>query len=143
MRLRINGNSSRLRLTRTEAEHLAIQGVVKKAIEFGTAPGESLVYRICLDASVESSNTVFANNELTLRLHPDVAAEWTATEQVGIEAHHDIGNGRFLHILIEKDFACRTPRAGNDDPDTFAHPSGSKRAEDSSSVRGKLHDQRG
>ena len=123
MKLRIKGNSLRLRLTRTEVEHLATQGVIEEAIKFGTAPGESLVYRICLDASAESLNAEFANNELTLRLHQDVAAAWAGTEQVGIEAHHEIGNGRFLHIMIEKDFACLTPRAGNDDLDTFAHPS--------------------
>lgn len=122
MKLRIKGNSLRLRLTRTEVEHLASEGIVEEAVVFGMAAGESLIYRICLDASAESLNAEFANNEWTLRLHPDAAAAWAGTEQVGIEAHHDIGNGRFLHILIEKDFACLIPRAGNDDLDTFAHP---------------------
>ena len=123
MKLRIKGNSLRWRLTRTEVERFVAQGMVEEALEFGTGPGESFVYRIRHDVSAESLNAEFANNELTLRVHPDAAGLWTGTEQVGIEAHHDIGNGRFLHILIEKDFACLTPRAGNDDLDTFAHPS--------------------
>ena len=122
MKLRIKGNSLRLRLTRTEVERFAAHGMVEEVLEFGTGPGESFVYRIRHDVSAESPNAEFANNELTLRVHPDAAGLWTGTEQVGIEAHHDIGNGRFLHILIEKDFACLTPRVGNDDLDTFAHP---------------------
>jgi hypothetical protein len=44
MKLRLQGNSVRLRLTRSEVERLRETGLVEESIEFGS--GESLVYRL-------------------------------------------------------------------------------------------------
>lgn len=122
MKLRIKGDSLRLRLTQKEVGRLASDGVVEETIGFGTSPDQSLVYRVRRADTVASISTKFIVNELTVSVSADVAARWIGTEQVAMEAHNDIGNGRFLHILIEKDFACLTPRQGDEDKDTFPHP---------------------
>ena len=44
MKLRLQGNSVRLRLTRSEVERLRETGLVEESIEFGS--GELLVYRL-------------------------------------------------------------------------------------------------
>ena len=44
MKLRLQGNSVRLRLTRSEVERLRETGLVEESIEFDS--GESLVYRL-------------------------------------------------------------------------------------------------
>ena len=122
MKLRIKGDSLRLRLTQGEVGRFASAGVVEETIGFCTSPDQSLVYRVYRDDSVASISAEFTDNELTVRVSADLATQWIGTEQVGMEAHTDIGNRRFLHIMIEKDFACLTPRLGDDDKDTFPHP---------------------
>ena len=44
MKLRIRGNSARLRLTKTEVKHLAEKGLVEEKTDFGN--GQTLVYAI-------------------------------------------------------------------------------------------------
>src|SRR5437870_1908972 len=122
MKLRIKGDSLRLRLTRNEVDRLASEGIVEESIGFGASPHQSLIYRVRRDGSSSSIDAECADNELTVSVPTEITAQWIGTEEVGMEAHSDIGNGRFLHILIEKDFACLTPRPGDDDNDTFPHP---------------------
>jgi hypothetical protein len=122
MKLRIKGNSLRLRLTRTEVDRFASEGVIEEMIGFGPEPDQILVYRLCRDDSVSSIQAGLANNELTVSVSAEFADHWIETEQVAMEAHNNIGNERFLHTLIEKDFACLAPRPGDDDKDAFPHP---------------------
>ena len=52
-----------------------------------------------------------------------IANQWTESEQVAIKQEQNIGDGRTLLLLIEKDFACLKPRSGKDeDADAFPHP---------------------
>ena len=44
MKLRLQGNSVRLRLTRSEVERLRETGLVEESVDFG--PGELLAYRL-------------------------------------------------------------------------------------------------
>ena len=48
--------------------------------------------------------------------------QWADSEQVSIEAVQTIDDGSELKILVEKDFACLTPREGEDESDLFPHP---------------------
>ena len=54
------------------------------------------------------------------------ADKWANTEQIGLEIEQKIGGGNLLRILIEKDFACLEPRAGEDERDAFPHPHNGK-----------------
>lgn len=42
----------------------------------------------------------FGENKLTAGVSVDLTADWIATEKIGMKACIDIGNGRFLPILI-------------------------------------------
>jgi hypothetical protein len=48
--------------------------------------------------------------------------EWCRTEQVGIAATVTAPGREELSVLIEKDFRCIDPPAGEDQSDTFANP---------------------
>jgi len=119
MKLRIRGNSIRLRLTQSEDAELAANGCVQNATSFGDC---ELRYGI---ASISDGQRIwraaFRNNEITIRVPAAVLSEWANSQQVGIEAVQTIVEGD-LHILIEKDFACLKPRQGEDDADTFENP---------------------
>lgn len=121
MKLRVRNNSIRLRLTQTEVAAFAENGAVEETIEFGLTADKSLIYRV-ERAAVETVRADFADGKLTISVPASLAENWAVTNQIGIETEQDLGNGKMLKILIEKDFACLEPRAGEDESDAFPHP---------------------
>ena len=115
MKLRIRGNSVRLRLTQTEVKKLTEEGIVEEKTEFGN--GQVLVYAVSSSNQIKSVTASFENNRLDILLPNEAAQNWAENEEVGIS--ESLGS---LQILVEKDFKCLTPRAGDEDSDTFPHP---------------------
>src|SRR5438093_3090873 len=114
MKLRIRGSSIRLRLTQAEVAHVAGEGRVEDAIAFG--PGERLVYAL-VSADVPALRARYAAGRIEVAAPSVLAREWAASERVGME-----GEQGELKILVEKDFACLTPRTDEDDTDAFPNP---------------------
>ncbi len=112
----------RLRLSQTEVARFAETGRVEEAIEFGLEPYQQFVYAIETDFEIKGIQAKFENNRITVFVPKLQADEWTRTAQVGMEAEQIIGDVKTLRLLIEKDFACLEPRAGEDERDAFPHP---------------------
>ncbi len=53
---------------------------------------------------------------------PELAEHWSHSTDVGLGGEEPL-NVDGLQILIEKDFDCVSPRAGEEDIDTFPNPS--------------------
>jgi hypothetical protein len=115
MKLRMKNNSVRLRLSQTEAALFAETGRVEEAIEFGLEPHQRLIYAVESISEIEQMRATMENNRVTVLIPKRRADEWSRTAQIGIEAELPIGGGKVLRLLIEKDFACLEPRAGNDE----------------------------
>lgn len=119
MKLRVRGNSLRLRLSRSEVETFDQVGRVEEAVRFG--PGAQLVYAVerapdgALSARLEGAL-------VTVSIPAALAGPWCRTEQVGLEADQPTGDGQTLRILIEKDFTCLKTRSGEDESDAFPNP---------------------
>lgn len=117
MKLRIRGNSIRLRLTKGEVETVASAGAHEERTEFGDA---ALVYR--LEAGdVPGPRATLEGGSVTVTLPRADVEHWANSEQVGIEAEQTLAEGS-LRILVEKDFKCLAPREGEDQSDAFEHP---------------------
>jgi hypothetical protein len=123
MKLRIRGNSIRLRLTQGEVQTLAEKGRVEDAIAF--APGSRLVYALATSDSRDALAARLDGARVEVTLPSALAKDWAASTRVGIEGEQPIGEGEPLRILVEKDFACLHPRKGEDDRDAFANPNDS------------------
>jgi hypothetical protein len=121
MKLRVRNNSIRLRLTQTEVAAFAENGAVEETIEFGLTTDKRLIYRV-EQAAVETVRADFADGRITISVPGLQAENWAKTNQIGIKTEQDLGTGKTLKILIEKDFACLEPRAGEDESDAFPHP---------------------
>jgi len=118
MKLRIRGDSIRLRLTQSEVKKLAEEGRVEELTRFG--PDERFTYAISFGGTVLSAKLVSRGLEITV---PDeVARTWASSDAVSIEGARDLGDGSTLRILVEKDFACLTERPHEDDADAFPNP---------------------
>lgn len=122
MKLRIRGNSLRLRLKRGEVDLLAAGKSVLEETQF---PGAVLRYRLDVTDD-EAMQAHLENSSLIVRLPASEVSAWATTDEVSLMAEQDLPDGDQLTILIEKDFSCLEPghrREGEDDEDTFPHPS--------------------
>ena len=114
MKLRIRGNSIRIRLTRSEVERFAAGDPIEEAVDFGF--GRTFGY--ALEVGENGLPTAsFDGGRIVVTVPAAEVASWTSTDRVGIEA--DAGQ---LKLLIEKDFACLSPRPGEDESDMFENP---------------------
>lgn len=121
MKLRIRGNSLRLRLTRGEVDALAKDGRVEDAIAFGPTDAARLSYAV-VAREAKGVSAEWTGRAIAVVVPVAQARAWAASEEVGIEHEQPVGAGATLQVTIEKDFACLTPRSGGDDEDAFPNP---------------------
>ena len=118
MKLRIRGDSLRLRLTRAEVERLRATGRVEESMHVGPS---RLTYALETDPDGDQVTAIMEGAAVSVRVPAGLALEWIDTEQVGFEAEQAHGD-RSLSILVEKDFKCLVPRGDGSDEDTFPNP---------------------
>ena len=121
MKLRIRGNSIRLRLTKSDIALFAAAGTVEERVEFGFAK-PALCYRLERIPDEDTTRARFEDACLSISIPAADADNWIESEQVGIEATQPIDNEKVLRILVEKNFACLAERVNEDDSDAFTNP---------------------
>jgi len=123
MKLRIKGDSVRLRLTRQEVRELDERGEVADKVRFDG--GAALVYRVKRDAVVGTLSAAYDRNTIEVLIPEQAARTWCNTDVVTLEYTKHTAEGG-LHIIVEKDFSCLEPRADEDESDQFPHPRASR-----------------
>lgn len=117
MKIRIRGNSIRLRLTQTEVSEIAKGKAVKEITPFPT--GNDLEYGLHIHD--HETTAEFEDGKINILLSSEKASKWANSDEVGVEAFLDTPNAE-LRVLIEKDFACLTDREYEDESDAFPNP---------------------
>lgn len=125
MKLRIHGNSIRLRLTRSEVERFAHNGRIESALDFGAIPARQLSYGLLVSPRPECMAVEYCSDHITISVSPAVAQDWTTTDRIAISDRQLLGNGAHLDILVEKEF--RRMRDTQPDPDLYPNPLQSKK----------------
>ena len=120
MKLRIQGDSIRLRLTRPEVEALGGGNVLEETTHF--PDGSSLRYRLesCADSTTLSAH--FSAGLLIVRVGRQAAIQWSCDAVVGIESSLALPHGGVLRILVEKDFECLHPTRGETAAGAYPNP---------------------
>src|SRR5262245_14482204 len=119
MKIRIRGNSVRIRLTRSEVARLGEGHSVEQTTQFSNhAILKSLVEP---SAGASAPLAEFNNGQVAVRLPPQLVRQWAYSDDVTIEGKQPIDAGQFLQILVEKDFECIHSRAEGD-TDRFPNP---------------------
>lgn len=114
MKLRLQGNSVRLRLTRSEVERLREIGLVEESVSFGA--GEALGYRLQAKLERGPVEAAFRQGILTVAVSQEAAQAWAGSDEVGLYSQFGA-----LAISVEKDFRCLT-RPRDDERDAYPHP---------------------
>lgn len=121
MKLRIYGDSLRLRISPSEMARLLQSGRIEETIHFGPEPDSRLTYAL---VAVRDQNSPFAvrrsPEEIVVLVPAAQASTWAESEEVGIYGTVEAGTGR-LQLAVEKDFAC-LDKSDHEDQDTYPHP---------------------
>ena len=104
MKVRILGNSVRLRIKMHEADAIRETGLIEEVLEFGPSESDKLRFRIV--TGEETFAIEQQGMQISVIVPRAVIDEWTSTDLVGFEEKITSSKGRDISVLIEKDFAC-------------------------------------
>ncbi len=121
MKIRIKGNSIRLRLTQTEVEHINNGQKVQESVPFGKGL-PTFQYALLVEPNADKILAEYAGHTVKISLPQNQAKQWASTDQVGLEENIDWEDGTSMHILVEKDFQCLHKRPNEDESDNFLNP---------------------
>lgn len=121
MKVRIQGNSLRLRVSRSEVARLLSGDCLEETIYFAPDPAARFTFALQQESRVRRPAVHYAGNRVTISIPPDQANAWDVSDEVGIAEEVALGDFGSLALLIEKDFAC-LDRSEEGNQDTFPNP---------------------
>lgn len=125
MKIRLRNDSVRFRLTQKEVAALAAGSEVTSATHI--SPSHRLTFSLC----GWTGEAILANSlddGVCVLVPAGQLDDWCNSDEVSLQASQHVSGDVALELLIEKDFACLAPRAGDDDEDCFPHPRGAASA---------------
>lgn len=118
MKIRIKGNSIRLRLSQSDMVVFKIQGILEEHTYFPEK--KVFTYRLRQYEGKHFTATV-SDNCIEVLFPSSRFREWVDTDKVGFQVDQNIGDGTFLSMIVEKDWQCLKPR-GENESDLFPNP---------------------
>lgn len=113
MKLRLTGNSVRLRLTQSEVKALSEKGLVEECVPLSP---QSLRVEL-RSGQTQGPVATFSGGALRVQLPSKDVTDWVASDRVGME-----GDCNGVRLLVEKDFQCLHPADPAENADTFPNP---------------------
>jgi hypothetical protein len=123
LKLRIHGDSLRLRLSRSDVEQFRISGICAASLRFDAS--SQLTYTLEASSQLTVMEVRYLQDCIRVRLPLDMAEEWAGSDRISLSLSRAGGPS----LLIEKDFQClhREERNPTDDADAFPNPAGDQR----------------
>ena len=121
MKLRIKGDSLRLRVSPSEVGRLLETGRIEETVHFGEAAEAKLTYALELAADANEMSIRYQSGKVTVVVGTRAAEAWSKGAEVGMYGADHAGSTR-LELAVEKDFACLV-KSDADNLDTFPNPS--------------------
>ena len=121
MKLRIKGNSLRLRVTPSDIEQLLRDGAIQEHVQFTANPKDRLTYEVISSPSEPTATVAYRSGNITVTLPELHLQTWAGSDDVGVYTDIALGDGQVLSVAIEKDFAC-LDLSDAENEDTFPNP---------------------
>ncbi len=118
MKIRMKGNSIRLRLSKTDLRTLEENLIVEEQTNFGS---NALKYQLIPSSNHENLDAEFNNAIIQIFIPETFSKIWNNNEIVSLVSQKELGNDEPLHILVEKDFQC-LDKTTEDQTDFFINP---------------------
>ena len=100
MKLRIKGNSLRLRVTRSEVERVSMGESIEDTICFGPEPNAKLTYALEREKAINSTTVKYHTHKVTIQIPLVLAHDWATSDSVGLSGEVDLGPAGTLHVLV-------------------------------------------
>ena len=118
MKMRIKGNSIRIRLSKTEVAALTSGDKLEDSTSFGSNRFGYLVKPVSRGDNLYAD---YENGIINMYVPVKLLKEWPESTVTGFESHMKINDTEHLHLLLEKDFKC-IDEVSEDQSDFFDNP---------------------
>lgn len=118
MKIRIKGNSVRLRLTKTEVENFCEAGYFEEHTQF---PNSVFTYALQRKENIRHIEADFVENKMIVTIPKSMVTDWSTNDKIGFEHYYSLPDQRQLFVLIEKDFTC-LDQTIEDQSDNYPNP---------------------
>lgn len=118
MKVRIKGNSIRMRITKTEVSQFCKTGYIQEETQFINT---TFTYALISEADALEMTATFEDNKLTIVLPLGSIEDWENSKKVGFSNSISLTDGKKLSLLVEKDFTCLEDR-GEDESENYPNP---------------------
>ena len=118
MKLRIRGNSLRIRLSKKEVAKIAEDGYLEEQTSFGE---NKFIYAL---EKVDKGNELTASldlNKITVFVPSVLVNSWPENDITGFNANMPLSGKDSLFLLLEKDFIC-LDETTEDQSDNYENP---------------------
>lgn len=119
MKIRIQGNSIRIRLSKSEVDKLVNEGIVEEKTSFGNT---SFGYCLKKSDGITALTASYKNDRITMEVPASLLLDWPVNQVVGFDANMRISETETLYLLVEKDFKC-LDNTTEDQSDNYENPS--------------------
>ena len=119
MKIRIKGNSLRIRISKTEVDTFCKEGKLTERTEFGDG---SFLYNLVSVNSEGNLDADYKDGAVTMYVPAHLIADWDTNNVVGFDYTKPLPGGDGLFLLLEKDFKCIDNTVGEDQSDNFDNP---------------------
>ena len=118
MKLRIKGNSLRIRLTRTEVEKFVNTGYLEEQTSFLE---NKFIYALQSMNDINEMAASFGQNKISIFVPSKLLVDWPQNDVIGFNSNMPLTTTDSLYILIEKDFIC-LDETTEDQSDNYENP---------------------
>lgn len=119
MKIRINGDFIRLRLSQSEVNEMKNIGTVSVTTKI---PGKAFSYSL-KSGEVSDISILHSDGSITITAPKNIVLDWVSSDYEGFENQ----NQTDIRLLIEKDFKCLHRRVGEDESDNYVNPAAASR----------------
>lgn len=123
MKIRIKGNTIRLRLVQAEVRALSAGNTISECTVFGERA--LFVYALIPSATHDTITAKLVGSDIHVFLPEAIAQAWYENDLISLSAIQENGLAGGLKILIEKDFAC-LDHTDEDQSDNYPNPNRGK-----------------
>ncbi|SMB84748.1 hypothetical protein SAMN00120144_3852 [Hymenobacter roseosalivarius DSM 11622] len=108
MKLRIEDNTLRLRLSAEDVRRFGQTGRVAVTVKLGPRPADELTYSLehAPNPEADAVRVLFTGGTLNVLVPRTMAAEWVDSDQIGFSETLNVTENQELRILVEKDLDC-------------------------------------
>ncbi|MEO6729575.1 MAG: hypothetical protein ABIN01_00015 [Ferruginibacter sp.] len=118
MKIRIKGNSLRIRVSKSEVEKLASIGYLEEQTCF---VDNALIYALQVKPNGDELSADFINGKITMYVPDALVKDWPVNDITGFNAKMPTSTPGSLILLLEKDFICLDTTA-EDQSDNYQNP---------------------